>query len=351
MTKVCKVSTEKPRKSSRSTKSPFKLSEQENESKFNDPIILLSDPSIENSEIAHYDETNSLEESSDNNDIDDFISAYFSDSEEEKEIDRDQNGDLAYLKLKGALEQFLQDSNIDSSEGDNRERYYIIEYREDEDDNHPGKTDNDNMHFDVTSDRHHSSSSIIPSNTHTRTSNDNTESLRSPLLFELDFIEMIEENSQILIIKYILKFLDYVRNLQMTTLNDIIKKRIVLFFKYINEMPDSDIRKDCEDLKNDLIELNEGEPLENFPQSDVILIDLIDGKNIGLSYEEITTLSSQKYYGPTQNKCCICLNDIRDSEDVISLKKCSHEYHSTCLVSWLKISNQCPICKNVVVFK
>ena len=378
MTKICKVSVEKPRKSSRTTKSPFKLSAKENESKFNDPIILLSDPLIENSEKLHHNEINSLEESSNNSDLDDFISAYCSDSEEENDKDQDPNGDVAYLKLKGVLEQFLRDSNIDSGESesgesddishsdsgesysdDNREGGYIIEYREGNNESNPDDTgnmytdDTGNMYFDDTIDmsvhRHNdkTTSSNIPSNTHNNS--ENAESLRNPLLIELDFIEMIEELSQILIIKYILKVLGYVRNLQLKTLNENIKKRIVLFFKYINEMPDSEIRKDCEDLKNDLIELNEGEPLENFPQSGVILIDLIDGKNKGLSSEEISKLSSRKYTGPTQNKCSICFSDIEDSDDVINLKTCSHEYHATCLVSWLKISNQCPICRNVVV--
>ena len=314
MTKIFKT-----RKSSRSTNSPFKLvktAESESKSKktANDPIILLTDPSSEDEkaqETVNNDNNDSTIDTTftnlpivDDCDIDDIISAYFSEGEEE-----DPNGDFAYLKLKEFFGQILREWN-----------------EEDDDDNSNDDDDTQNSEYSARF----------------------TILLDNPLLLEIEFMEMIEDHSRALIIEYVVKVFDYVRNLQLTTSNEKIKKRIVEFFKYINGMPDSEVRSDCENLKIDLIALNQGRPLEDFPEIGVVLIDLIDGKRNGLSPEEIVRIPSHKYSGPSQNKCCICLSDVEEGEDVIKLDKCLHEFHATCLTSWLKISNQCPICRFVV---
>jgi hypothetical protein len=327
MTKNCKFSVEKPRKSSRTTKSPFKLNEKEAKLLFNDPIILVSDPSSESDDKASYfieEETSYIDVLNNSSDLDDFISAYYSDAEGEEgeegveEVDKDPNGEASYLKLKRILETFLIDLTTDG------EKDYIFNYR---------AKDSGNI-MDVMQ----------------ATNISEESSISSLLQLDSDFIEMIERFSQILIMKYILKVLNYLRNLQFITENENIKKRIAIFFKYIEDMPDSEIRKDCDDLRNDLVELNGGKEkdLENFPQSGIILIDLI---NAGLSSEELSKLSSHKYkYSvvTNQNKCCICMSDIEEGDDVINLIKCSHEYHATCIVSWLKISDKCPICREIV---
>lgn len=329
MTKVCKV-----RKSSRKTKSPFKL----NEKVSNDPIILLSEPSSEDNFSETEDNTSETMSSSStcasDCGFDDIISAYYSDDDAEEE---DPNGNRAYLKIKGMLEGYLSDFASDEELEDNdnvRERGYIIEYRDDRNAANADDNTEDSANGDTDTNM----------NLNLNTVNPNSDEPRS---LE-DFVEMIEMLSQVLIMKYILKVLNYVRNLQLTTENEKVKKRIAGFFKYIESMPDTEIRRDCDDLRNDLIEFNGGRDLENFPQSGVILIDLIDGNNKGLSPDALSKLSSHKYTGPTQNKCCICMSDIESGDDIIHLKKCTHEYHATCIVSWLKISNQCPICRNVV---
>jgi hypothetical protein len=344
MTKNCKVSVEKPRKSSRTTKSPFKLNEKETKL-FDDPIILVSDPSSEAEDKASYcieEGTSYIDVLNNSSDLDDFISAYYSDAEEkgeEEEVDKDPNGEGSYLKLKGILETFLIDLTTDESgiEEDDRERDYVFNYRAHMEEQ--GQTNNTGNKASVIQ---------TTDSSNNRNNTNSPEEANSSLLLESDFIDMIERFSQILIMKYILKVLNYLRNLQLITENENIKKRIAIFFKYIEDMPDSEIRKDCDDLRKDLVELNGGKDLENFPQSGVILIDLIDGSNAGLSSEELSKLSSHKYSGFTnQDKCCICMSDIEEGDDVINLIKCSHEYHATCIVSWLKISDKCPICREI----
>ena len=43
--------------------------------------------------------------------------------------------------------------------------------------------------------------------------------------------------------------------------------------------------------------------------------------------------------------CAICLEKINDSD--INLK-CNHNYHSKCIIKWIKLENNCPICRNII---
>jgi hypothetical protein len=45
--------------------------------------------------------------------------------------------------------------------------------------------------------------------------------------------------------------------------------------------------------------------------------------------------------------CSICLDNINNNN--ISITKCNHKFHLTCLFTSLNISNKCPLCREVVV--
>lgn len=307
---------EKTRRSPRTSKSPFKL----NELKYNEPIILLSDPVSEcdDNDINEFvcdgvnDDKNTVDTftfTCTEVDADDIISAYCSDTEEE--VNRDPNGDFAYFKLKNLYGGLLREWNGNSDDED--------ESSETESNRNNGQEPSRFQHiFD------------------------------DPLLLQLEFMNMIEDHSRAMILEYVVKVLDYVRNIQLTTSNELIKERIIEFFKYINGCPDSNVRDDCEDLKNDLIALNSGISLQDFPQPGTILIDLVGERRQGLSLEEVSKLPRHKYSGPPQNNCCICMAEYETGDEMINLVKCSHEFHATCIGSWLNISNQCPMCRSVV---
>ena len=47
------------------------------------------------------------------------------------------------------------------------------------------------------------------------------------------------------------------------------------------------------------------------------------------------------------NTCCICLNDLKNNEEVVLLS-CKHILHWNCGLNWFKIKNICPMCKYVI---
>ena len=42
--------------------------------------------------------------------------------------------------------------------------------------------------------------------------------------------------------------------------------------------------------------------------------------------------------------CCICLNDIKQNEEVVKLP-CDHIHHWKCCENWLKQKSNCPMCR------
>ncbi len=46
-------------------------------------------------------------------------------------------------------------------------------------------------------------------------------------------------------------------------------------------------------------------------------------------------------------RCTICLNNYM-IHDKISYLSCLHFFHNGCIKEWLKISNKCPLCKNIM---
>lgn len=43
--------------------------------------------------------------------------------------------------------------------------------------------------------------------------------------------------------------------------------------------------------------------------------------------------------------CSICLDNI-NSQPVHELPECKHKFHSSCLITWLRINNDCPMCRS-----
>ncbi|KAK1592576.1 hypothetical protein Q3G72_027292 [Acer saccharum] len=47
--------------------------------------------------------------------------------------------------------------------------------------------------------------------------------------------------------------------------------------------------------------------------------------------------------------CSVCLEDLQDQQRVMNLK-CSHKYHSHCLLPWLVSHSSCPNCRTLVQY-
>ena len=55
------------------------------------------------------------------------------------------------------------------------------------------------------------------------------------------------------------------------------------------------------------------------------------------------------YDGDIQ-KCTICLDNIKKGDTVVSLP-CSHIFHGSCIYSWLRKNEECPVCRSVAYGK
>ncbi|XP_030945654.1 E3 ubiquitin-protein ligase ATL76-like [Quercus lobata] len=54
---------------------------------------------------------------------------------------------------------------------------------------------------------------------------------------------------------------------------------------------------------------------------------------------------TSKYGG--SNQCAICLEEIKDGECSRLFPKCNHEFHRTCIDTWLMLHKYtCPVCRN-----
>ena len=61
---------------------------------------------------------------------------------------------------------------------------------------------------------------------------------------------------------------------------------------------------------------------------------------VTLTEEQIDTLKREIVTGT----CGVCLENFSDGEEGIILK-CSHSYHSNCIIPWLRLSTRCPTCR------
>ncbi|WP_373691039.1 RING finger domain-containing protein [Endozoicomonas sp. ONNA2] len=61
------------------------------------------------------------------------------------------------------------------------------------------------------------------------------------------------------------------------------------------------------------------------------------------------TSPSNKYYQPAteykpDDQCAICVSEFAGKKKV-SVTKCAHHFHTSCLVTWLKHGDVCPVCR------
>ncbi|XP_062606410.1 E3 ubiquitin-protein ligase RNF181-like [Saccostrea cucullata] len=57
----------------------------------------------------------------------------------------------------------------------------------------------------------------------------------------------------------------------------------------------------------------------------------------------------RKIVSPTEaaleKKCPVCLGLLDEEDETIELPKCSHRFHSSCILPWLQQVNNCPMCR------
>ena len=66
---------------------------------------------------------------------------------------------------------------------------------------------------------------------------------------------------------------------------------------------------------------------------------------MSLNLEHITRQDSKKE-GEIVTECPICLDVIQDR--LITLNKCHHTFHQSCISTWFEKSNTCPICREPI---
>ena len=47
--------------------------------------------------------------------------------------------------------------------------------------------------------------------------------------------------------------------------------------------------------------------------------------------------------------CSICLDNLNNSNPIHELDECKHKFHSSCLITWLRINNGCPMCRSTSI--
>lgn len=93
---------------------------------------------------------------------------------------------------------------------------------------------------------------------------------------------------------------------------------------------------------------------DTFRRNDIPFIDINSLRraniNDGLSNEEVNRLYSCMYSNIITNvsECSICKGCFLDMNTVIELR-CSHIFHSSCVIPWVLGNNSCPMCRQHVV--
>jgi hypothetical protein len=49
----------------------------------------------------------------------------------------------------------------------------------------------------------------------------------------------------------------------------------------------------------------------------------------------------------TEGQCSVCLLDMEKTEQITTLMRCVHKFHSKCVDAWLDTHHTCPVCRNV----
>lgn len=94
---------------------------------------------------------------------------------------------------------------------------------------------------------------------------------------------------------------------------------------------------------------------DTFGRNDILLLGLnslrrYNNTNYGMSNEEVNRLHSSKYSDIITNisECSICKGCFLDLNVVTELR-CSHIFHSNCVIPWIIGNNNCPMCRQQVI--
>eukprot|EP00866_Antonospora_locustae_P000255 jgi/Antlo1/255/2367 len=131
------------------------------------------------------------------------------------------------------------------------------------------------------------------------------------------------------------------------------------YFDYLNSNEVSDSSTTEESYTSGLSEYENDITLirrtrDTFRRNDILSLDINylrrDNINDGLSNEEVNRLYSSKYSDIITNisECGICKGGFLDLNIVTELR-CSHIFHSTCVIPWVLGNNNCPMCRQHVV--
>ena len=50
---------------------------------------------------------------------------------------------------------------------------------------------------------------------------------------------------------------------------------------------------------------------------------------------------------PQIESCSICLDNLISDIPIHEIPECKHKFHSTCLISWLRVNKECPMCRGI----
>ena len=60
-------------------------------------------------------------------------------------------------------------------------------------------------------------------------------------------------------------------------------------------------------------------------------------------YHKIPDIREYILKDKTDDECIICLKNFKDNE-IVSLIKCGHYYHTECIYTWFERKKTCPLC-------
>ena len=59
----------------------------------------------------------------------------------------------------------------------------------------------------------------------------------------------------------------------------------------------------------------------------------------------LTTPTKSNNSNSNDDNCVICRESLSNNNECATIENCDHKYHQTCIDTWVKISNSCPLCK------
>lgn len=87
------------------------------------------------------------------------------------------------------------------------------------------------------------------------------------------------------------------------------------------------------------------------PVDDEILIGIsffvIDDEDYENEQDPLHNIHLEVKKCEEESKCSICFKNIKKDSN-IPVIKCSHVFHKKCLKKWIKINNNCPLCREII---